>query len=121
MVEDHELNIKKIDYTSGFGKQDKQNQKKGKKKHSTQEDEAKDHFEDIAQSVRQANSVLEEKKSPYRFYISRKNHEIFIHLVILDEKGKLKRTIKEKITHQEFSKIIEHIEKLDGFLLDYTV
>ena len=121
MVDDYELNIKKIDYTSGFGKQNKQKQKKGKKRHSNQEHEAKDYFEDIAQSVKQANSVLEKKKSPYRFNISQNNNEIFIHLIILDENGKLKKTIKENITHLEFLKIIEHIEKLDGFLLDYTV
>ena len=121
MVEDYDLNIKKIDYTSGFAEQKKQKRKKDKKRSSSQEDEAKDHYEDILQSVKQANSVLEKKKSPYRFYVSQKNNEIFIHLVILDENGKHKRTIKENITHQEFSKIIEHIEKLDGFILDYTV
>ena len=53
MVEDYDLDIKKIDYSSGFGEQKKQKRKKGKKRYSTHEDEAKDHYEDIVQSVKQ--------------------------------------------------------------------
>jgi hypothetical protein len=37
----------------------------------------------------------------------------------LDANGKIQKTIKKDITHQEFSKIILHIETLDGVLVDY--
>jgi len=123
MPEDFDLNVKNIVHPDGFSQQDKQ---KPKHKQNAQgrmdsEDEAKDHFDAIAKSAERAHLLLEEKKSPYRFCVYRDNNEIFIDLVVLDNKGLVKNTIKRNITHREFSEILKNIEKLDGLVLDCIV
>lgn len=119
MDEDFDLGIKKIVHFNGFGKQERQKYKKNKKKRRYRENKVKDHFEDLTQSAERIHKILKEKKSPYRFCIYRDDEDIFIDLVILDANGKIQKTIKKDITHQEFSKIILHIETLDGVLVDY--
>ncbi len=120
MADDYDLHVKPIDQHKGFGEQHKQGKKKKRRKPDNHS-EAKDHVKDLALTVERVNGLLTNKKSPYRFSIEQKQDEIFIHLIILDEQGNPQKKIKENITHQEFTKIIEQIEKLDGFLVDYTV
>ena len=121
MAEEYDFNIKKIAYSKGFGERDKKERRKKKKKQTLYAGEAKDHIGDLALAVERVNALLAKNKSSNRFSIVQKNNDIFIQCIILDEKGDRQKTIRENITHQEFLKIIEQIEKLDGFLVDYTV
>lgn len=120
MANDYDFHVKPIDRHKGFGEQQKQGGKKKRRKPDNHS-EAKYHLKDLALTVKRVNGLLTDKKSPYRFSIKQKQNEIFIHLIVLDKQGNPQKNIKEDITHQEFSKIIEQIEKLDGFLVDYTV
>lgn len=121
MPENNEFNIKKVDHTSGFSERDKTKRDKDRKQEKRNEDEAKDHFNELAETAERIHKILADKNCPYRFCVYREQNEIFIDLVILNEKGAIDKTIKKNITHQEFSDIIKHIETLDGFLVDYTV
>ncbi len=117
MDDEYDFHVENIEHTQGFGERRKRRKKKQKKKRP--HEEAKDHFDDLAQCAEKAHQLLKAKNSPYRFCIYREQGEVFIDLVMLDEKDKIKTTMKRNITHQEFSEIIEHIETLDGLLVDY--
>jgi len=118
MSDDYDYFINKIDRSEGFGEKRKRPPPK-KRKQSTREDEAKDHFQDLTKAAEQINKLLEAKKSLNRFRVYREKDEIFIDLVILDENEKIVRTIRKNITHQEFSEIIKNIEQMDGFIVNY--
>ena len=121
MDDDFDLNIKKVDHYKSFEEQQQPRRKKKKKRDRRREDEAKDHFAELTKQMEQIHKQLQANNSPYRFCIYQEGDEVFIDLVILDERGKTKKTIKRDITHQEFSEIIKNIEKLDGIILNLTV
>lgn len=121
MGEEFYLNVKKIDPSDKFGNHENKKQKKDREKKVYEFEEVGNHFEDLAQSAARINEQLEEKNSPCRFFIYREKKEVFIDLVILDEQGKIKETMKKNITHHELLKIIGNIEKLDGFIVDYKI
>lgn len=118
MADDYDYFINRIDKAEGFGEKRKKPPKK-KKPASNPEDEARNHFDDLAQTAERINKILEAKKSLNRFCIYRENGDIFFDLVILDESKNITKTIRKNITHQEFSDIIKNIEELDGFIVDY--
>ena len=64
------------------------------------------------------NRELEEKKSPYRFYIYREFDDIFINLVRLDSNGKIAEVKRKNITHQEFADLIKQIQQGEGLFFD---
>jgi len=121
MIDDYDFIVKKIDNTEGFNKKNQKRQTKNKKKEKKKEEEAKDHFQELAETAERIHKILEEKKQPFRFCIYKEKNEVFIDFVLLDAKGKINKTIKKNITHNEFIEIIKHIETLDGFLVDFTV
>ncbi len=121
MADDYFLKIKKIDHSKRFGQQKNPKQKKNEKKQGKTKDEAVKYFEELSHSAERVNSILERKKSSYRFCIYKEKKDVYIDLVLLDKNRKVRETRRKKITHQEFSKIIETIEKLDGFIVDCEV
>ena len=118
MSDEFDLHIDKIDYTKNFNKQKKQNRKKPRKKKQLTDEEVKDHFDELTKTAEYLHSQLEAKNSPYRFCVYREGSEIFIDIAVLKENGNVLETIRKNITHQEFSDLIDHIEKLDGLLID---
>lgn len=93
----------------------------GAKKHENrhghkgkQEDEAAAHFESLKTAADLANSELEKKNLPYRFYIYREFDEIFVNLVLLDKNGNIVEVKKKNITHQEFADLIQNIQNGEG-------
>jgi hypothetical protein len=121
MRENYEFNIKKVNHTLNSGDHDKSKRDMGRKKEKKSEDEVKDHFIELTEAAERIHKLLVEKNSLFRFCVYREQSDIFIDLVILNEKGKIEKTVKKNITHQEFSNIIKHIETLDGFIVDYTI
>ena len=81
-------------------------------------EEAKDHFEELARAAETAHITLVQNQSPYRFCVYKKEQEIFIDIVYLNKKGKITRTIKKNITHEEFHKILQDIAAKEGLFFD---
>ena len=121
MAEDTFFHIDKIDRSGDLFKRDPRKKKNGKKKPGISEDEAKEHFEELAQIAEQMHEEFLNKNLPYRFCIYKENNEIFFDLVVIDSKGTPQKTVKKNITHQEFSELIKNIENLDGLFMDFTV
>jgi len=71
----------------------------GKRKRRDQrqkKDEAADHFTELSRAAETAHAVLARSKSPYRFCVYQKDGDVFIDIVLLDEKGRIARTVKKK-------------------------
>lgn len=113
--------IRRVDPSESFSNQSEEKRKKREAPSKKEKQEVKDFFDEIVESVERVHTILLQKKSPYRFCVYRDGDEIFIDIVILDEKNSIQNTIKKNITHAEFHEMIKSIESLDGFLLDYTV
>jgi uncharacterized FlaG/YvyC family protein len=83
-----------------------------------QNDEAGDHFESLKETADLVNRDLEQKNSPYRFYIYQEHEEIYINLVRLDGEGSVVEVKKKNITHQEFTDLIRQIQDGEGLFFD---
>jgi hypothetical protein len=83
-------------------------------------DEAGSHFESLRDAADLANKELEQKNSPYRFYVYREFDDIFINLVILDKEENIVEVKKKNITHQEFTELISSIQNGEGLLFDIS-
>jgi hypothetical protein len=81
-------------------------------------DEAAEHFESLKETAGLVNRELEEKKSPYRFYIYREFDDVYINLVRLDSDGKIAEVKKKNITHQEFAGLLRQIQQGEGLFFD---
>jgi hypothetical protein len=81
-------------------------------------DEAAGHFESLKETAGLVNRELEEKKSPYRFYIYREFDDVFINMVRLDVNGKIAEVKRKNITHQEFAGLIKQIQQGEGLFFD---
>lgn len=117
-MDDLDLGVKKIAQPIETGQQGKQ--KPGDKKKRPERGAAiPESFEELAQTVERVNKVFAGKKSRYRFRIYREHAHVFIDLVLLDDRGDTARAIRKNILLQDFSRIIEHIETMDGVLVDF--
>jgi len=97
---------------------EEQKQKGQQKQQKKKKEEAKDHFEELAHAAETAHVTLVENKSPYRFCVYKQGEEIFIHIVLLNKKEKIEKTIKKNITHEEFHKILQEIVTKEGLFFD---
>jgi len=95
---------------------DRRNQ--GRRKPFVRPDETKDHFGELSKAAELAHEILVRTHSPFRFCVYKENGEVFIDLVILDANGKIGSIRKQKITHEQFFKWIEHIQDREGFFID---
>jgi hypothetical protein len=84
------------------------------------DDEAAGHFESLKETADLVNRELEEKKSPYRFYIYREFDDVFINLVRLDSDGKISEVKRKNITHHEFAGLLQQIQQGEGLFFDST-
>ena len=84
-------------------------------------EEAKDHFDELTRAAATAHITLVKNRSPYRFCVYKKEEDIFIDIVLLDDRGKIKETIKKNITHVEFQKVLQDIDLKEGLFFDRTV
>ena len=91
---------------------------KKQEQHQRPYEKAKDHFGELSKAVERAHKILEELQSPYRFCIYKKEDEIFIDIVILDENGDAKLLKQENITYEKFYTLLKRIERGEGFMLD---
>ncbi len=95
------------------------NRKKGQREYKHR-DEARNHFQQLAEAAELAHTVLGKNNSPYRFCVYQNGEEVFIDIVIVDEDGKIKEIKKKNITHDEFSTWLNHIEQGEGLFFDIT-
>lgn len=84
------------------------------------DDEAAEHFDSLKETADLVNRELEEKNSPYRFYIYREFDDVFINLVRLDSNGKISEVKRKNITHQEFAGLLQQIQQGEGLFFDST-
>ena len=119
--DEYTYNIKHIDMASGFSEFDSAEQKKNRKKKRAPRVKSFDNLEAVKKCAANANAVLENNKSPYRFQVYMLDNMAYIDLVILDEQNRVNRTVRKNITNEEFMKIIEQIENLDGFFIDCKI
>lgn len=103
-------------------KQDVSNEEQKKKQNQSPfKEQNKDHFKELADAVEVIHKILIEKNVPYRFCVYREQDEIMIDIVKLNSLGKIIKTIKRNITHEDFYKWIEHIENQDGLVFDESM
>lgn len=81
-------------------------------------DEAVRHKDELCSAADSANGKLASRYSPYRFYVREEDGEIYVDLVVLCEDGTICETKSRKITHEEFSSWINHLERCEGILFD---
>ena len=93
---------------------------KQKKQPENSSQQARYHFEQLAEAAEESHNILVKEKSPYRFCVYRKEDEVFIDVVILDENGKIKEIKKSNITEDEFTTWLTHIHGGRGLLIDET-
>ena len=82
--------------------------------------EVKDNFPKLAKVTEETNRQLIESKSPYRFCIFRKNNQVWIDLVVLDENGDIIDTVKRNITHEDFNRVLKDVRLTEGLFYDET-
>lgn len=82
------------------------------------EEEAKDHFAELARAAEAAHRKLELKKSPYRFCVYRVGDQVFIDLLLLGPDGKSREVKAKNITHDKFARWLTHIEQGEGLFFD---
>jgi hypothetical protein len=93
-------------------------EKKRRSGQREQKEEAADHFTELSRAAETAHVSLMASKSPYRFCVYQKEAEVYIDIVLLDESGRIARTVKKNITHEEFRKILEDIAGGEGLFFD---
>lgn len=116
-----ELKINRIDrIPHKFPKVTERDPEDRNKQHQKQQQSAKDNFERLAQAAEDAHEILVKENSPYRFCVYWEGEDVFIDVVILNKEGKIKDITKKKITHDEFTTWLAHIERGRGLLIDET-
>ncbi|MFC1585027.1 flagellar protein FlaG, partial [Fibrobacterota bacterium] len=73
--------------------------KKRKKREQKKRDDARHHFQSLANAAERAHKILEQMKSPYRFCVYEEDNKVFIDVVALDSDGKIKEIKKKNITY----------------------
>lgn len=117
-------NLEKINKSDLIGSRepviepDTKKRESGHEHKEKQNDEAGDHFDSLKETADLVNRDLEQKNSPYRFYIYRENDDIYINLVRMDDEGTIVEIKKKNITHQEFTELIRHIQNGEGLFFD---
>lgn len=117
--DDYDLNVKQPGRIEPLeNREHGAQQERKKKQHQPPPEETVDHFGELSRAAELAHESLIRNRSPYRFCVYKEGKEIFIDLVILDSNGNVVETRKRNITHQEFYKWIEHIDKGEGLFFD---
>jgi hypothetical protein len=80
--------------------------------------EAADHFEELAHAAERANEVLEKRGSPHRFCVYMNDEEIYIDVVLLNEDDEIDSIRTRKVTHADFVKLIDDMDRGSGLLID---
>jgi hypothetical protein len=117
-------NLEKLNRSDRIGPRDpvSDNEKKkrepGHEQKESRDDEAGGHMEILKNAADMANKEFEEKKIPYRFYIFQELDETYVNLVRLDAEGNVVEARKKNITHEEFTELINHIQKGEGLFFD---
>ena len=99
---------------------DSKRKKEEEKREHEPKDEAGDHFQSLSDAADLAHNTLKKNNSPYRFCVYQKDGDVFIDIVIIGEDGEIKETIKNNITHEEFSTWLNHIEQGEWLFFDTT-
>jgi hypothetical protein len=79
-----------------------------------------DYFVTMEKAALRSNEILVSKKLPYRFSVHKTGDEVFIELVVLDEKGKITKKVRRNITEESFARWIEDITRSEGLFFDST-
>jgi len=117
-MNDLDLGIKKIGQPTAAGQHGRQ--KPGEKKKRPQQSASPaESMNDLTQAVESANKMLAAKKSPYHFRICREHADVCIDLVVADNRGDAMQIIRRNIPPHDFLRIIDHLETLDGVLVDF--
>ncbi len=95
-------------------------QKKKKLKKHKKKSEAKDHFTELTLSADQLNKVLVANNIPFRFCVYSENDEVMIDIARLNKEGTIDSIEQKNITHDEFQKWVQDIEKGEGLFFDHN-
>lgn len=100
------------------GKRQPSEEERRRRQQKEPEDEAKDHFEELAEAAEEAHKLLVRNRSPYRFCVYRRGDEVLIDVLVLDENGQTKAVMAKEISHDQFSKWLGAIESGEGLFFD---
>jgi hypothetical protein len=95
-----------------------QRKKKRKKKPDTSPGR---HFYTLSQLVDDTHLNLIAKESSLRLCVYRKNKEVFMDVVTLDETKKIDQLYNRTITHDDMGNLLRQIHNGMGLILDYSV
>ena len=84
-------------------------------------DKARDHFEQLAREVALIHDVLVQEKSRFRFCVHREGDHVMLDVVVLDENGTISEVKQKDITHEDFTRWLDHIASEEGIVLDSLV
>lgn len=102
------------------GQRQPQRPRPPRKEEAEDEDEAAEHFNELAAAAEAAHRRLVEMDSPYRFCIYRREGEIYIDLILIDEEGEMVREVNKAITHEQFRRWLDAIEQGEGLFFEGT-
>lgn len=93
-------------------------QNRRKRRQRPDSEEAKDHFDELAKEAEVVHKVLDAQDSPYRLCVYRKGEQVFIDVVLLNEKGAIVSITTREITHQPVCKWLQNMDSEEGLLFD---
>ena len=91
---------------------------KKKRKASPAPEEAGDHVAELEALAEWGNREARARGSHYRFHIRSVGDDLFVDVVILDERERVKEIMASEITHEELLRTVEHIREGEGVLFD---
>ena len=116
------FDVQRIDPTTlieGLGQPEYDEKRKRRfRQKSLVKKEVRDDFHDLFTAAETSNEQLELRGLPYRFHIYEDSKEVYISLVVLDEKGEVIEEKRKIISHQDFSRMIEEIANNEGLFFD---
>lgn len=110
----------KVKEAGGKRGEDDKNQSAGDHNQKNNEEVSK-HVGELKETVKSVNLFLAEKNASYRFNIRMMFDEYFIEMIFLDEFDNVIESKKRNVTHEEFSRLLEHIETGEGVFFEDTV
>jgi len=109
----HESDVRSYDEVQRPG--EREGRREGKRREKRR---SKDYFGTLAKRAEVSNEQLAQKKLPYRFRVYQRGDEVFINLVTLDARGKVKTTVRRNITDEDFDRWIEDLSSMEGLFFD---
>ena len=93
-------------------------EKRHEQQQSPLKKDAREFFHALSKAAESTNEVLTKKGLPYRVRFYLDDDEVFIDLLVLDEKGGVVEEKRKNISRQDFARLIEDVSNIEGMFFD---